>query len=169
MHKRVQGSEHMNNLVQKENGPIDDIIFNDGFEIHGLMFSIKEIVQCLFLCSATMHEFFNNPMCNCFAVTINCNDRWIMATPMTMNTEFNECVMRNNKEKTPQSEVEKLRNTYTKPDEKHILMFLSKGYVMDNFTVRESYHDFLFTEGEPHVMISAEDIESLTLKNPYLE
>ena len=48
-------------------------------------------------------------------------------------------------------------------------MFLSKGYVMDNFAVRESYHDFLFTEGEPHVMITAEDIESLTLKNPYLE
>lgn len=157
------------NIIQKENGPIDDVITKDGFEIHGLMFSIKDVVQCLFLSSSTMYEFFNNPMCNCFAVTINSTDKWIMATPMTMNTEFNECVMRNNKGKTPQSEVEKLRNTYTKPDEKHVLMFLSKGYVMDNFVVRESYHDFLFTEGEPHVMITAEDIESLTHKNPYLE
>lgn len=159
----------MNNLIHKERGAIDDVITQDAFEVHKLMFNTKDIVQCLFLSSATMYDFFNNPMCNCFAVTINHDEKWVMATPMTMNTEFNECVMRNNKEKTPQSEVEKLRNTYSKPDENHTLMFLSKGYVMDNFTVQDSYHDFLFTEGEPHVMITAEDIESLTLKNPNLE
>lgn len=156
-------------ITHNENGPIDEVINEDGFEVHGLMFQIKDVIQCLFLCSATMYEFFNNPMCNCFAITINKDDAWVMATPMTMNTEFNACVMRNNKGKTPQSEVERLRNTYSRPDDKHILMFLSKGYVLDNFKIQESYHDFLLQEGEPHVRIEAQDIESLTLKNPYLE
>jgi hypothetical protein len=157
------------NIIHKENGPIDDVITTDAFEVHDLMFSIKDIIQCLFLCSATMYEFFNNPKCNSFAVTVNSSKRWVMATPMTMNSEYNECVIRNNPGDTPQSDVEKLRNTYTKPDDEHVLMFLSKGYVLDNFFISESYHDFLFTEGEPHVMITAEDIESLTLKNPNLE
>lgn len=160
----------MDDTIHKDSGPIDDVITEDGFPIHGLMFNIKDVLQCLFLCSSTMHEFFNNTLCNCFAITINKKEHWIMATPMTINTEFNECVIRNNAgQKTPQEDVQNRRNTYTRHGEDNLLIFLSKGYVVDNFTVSESFHDFLLKEGEPHVMITAKDIESLTLKNPYLE
>lgn len=155
---------------EKEGGPIEHVIDNYAFDVHDLPFTIRDIIQCLFLMSKTMYDFHaNNPACNCYAITINIKSEWVMATPMTINHDFNMAVMRNNKNKTPQSEVENLRNSYTIPDKDHILMFLTKGFIVDNFTVQESYHDFLFTEGEPHVLISSEDIESLTHKNPYLE
>lgn len=146
-------------------GHIDDIIQTDGFTVHDMMFSIKDVVQCLLLASKTMYDFYLNPHCNCYAITINTTDGWIMSTPMTVNSKFNSSVDRN----SPHEKKSRRPNTYIIHDDDHILILLSKGYIMDNFIMKESYHDFLLKEDEPHVMLYASDIESLTLKNPNME
>ena len=158
----------MTEVIKKEKGPIDDVINEDAFEIHGIMFKNKDIIQCVFLSSKSLYEYYNSPACNCFAITVNTEENFVVATPMLMNTEYNDCVLRNDKESSPQSEIENMRNTYTKHKGKYTMMFLTKGYIMDHFTVQDSYHDFLVNEDDSHVVISAKDIESITHKNPYL-
>lgn len=145
-------------------GHIDDILLQDGFAVHDTMFSVKDVIQCMFLASKTMYDFYVSSSCNCFAITLNTRDGWIMSTPMTTNNKFNAALDRN-------SDSSKIRrpNTYTMHDEDHILILLSKGFVMDNFIMKESYHDFRLVENEPHIMVYATDFESLTMKNPNLE
>ena len=50
-----------------------------------------------------------------------------------------------------------------------IIMFVSKGFIMDNFIVKESYHDFKIEPDSSKVMIYASDIESITVSDPELE
>lgn len=149
----------------KECGPLDEVILRDGFEIHGMMFNIKEVVQCLFYSSKTMYDFFHSDSCNMFVCTVNRAESFIMGMPMCLNNEYNECVMRNNPDSTPQREVHMKKNTY-KIKGDNVILFLTKGYILDNFTVKESYHDFRVSEDNPNVMLYASDIESLTLKDP---
>lgn len=148
----------------KESGSLHEVMHKDGFAIHGMMFSVQEVIQCLFLSSKTMYDFYTNDECNCYAITINTTDKWMMATPMNVNNKFNtRCRNHGNLLKSREW------NTYSNFDDDHIIILMSKGFVMDNFVMKESYHDFLLKEGEPHVMINASDIESLTVKNPNLE
>lgn len=152
-----------------ESGPIEDVIAQDAFEIHGTMFSVRDIVQCLFLCSKSLYELYNSDRCNLFVVTINTKDSWVIGMPSYTNQDYNERVCRNNDETTTQSNVQNRRNTYMTKDDNKYMLFLTKGYVLDNFEVKDSYHDFRVSEDKPHVMIYAADFESLTVKNPILE
>lgn len=152
-------------VVVAENGSVDDVLMNDAFKIHDMMFNVKDIVQCLFYCSKTMYDFFHSDGCNMFVCTINRSESFIMGMPMCINTEYNECVMRNNTCSTPQSEVHYKRNTYTIKGD-NVFLYLTKGYILDNFQVKESYHDFRVNENNPNVMIYASDIESLTVQDP---
>lgn len=152
-----------------ESGPVQDIITHDAFEIHDTMFSVKDIVQCLFLCSKSMHDLFYSDKCNIFIVTVSTDNGWVMGMPMYTNQDYNERVCRNTDEDTAQSNVQNRRNTYLIKDENKYMLFLTKGYILDNFTVKDSYHDFKIAEDKPHVMLHASDIESLTVKNPTLE
>ena len=165
---RFRESEQMD-LTNKQSGPIGDIINSDAFEVHGLMFSIKEIIQCAFLCSSTLSlSAIDSEDCNAFMFTINKKDAWIMGSPVVYNIRFNECVLKNN---TDPDVIRPFngRNTYINHNEDTVIMMITKGFVVDNFEVKESYHDFLLNEGEPHVMIDAEDIESLSLRNPTIQ
>lgn len=149
-------------------GTIDEIMDTDAFIVHDSMFNIRDAIQVLFLCSKTMYDFFNSTECNLFVISIKPSSSCVMGTPMSTNNKFNECVMRNNADiDTPQSEVHYKKNTYTYSDGKYLL-FVTKGYILDNFIVKESYHDFRLNERDPYVIIYADDIESLTLKNPNL-
>lgn len=151
-------------VQEKEMGALEDALHKDGFTIHNTMFDVKDIIQCLFLSSRTMYSTFMSGEATCYAITINTEDKWVMATPMVTNDKFNK---KSNANGTfPPSRV---LNTYTQYDENHIIMLVSKGFVLDNFVLKESYHDFLLQEGELHVMINASDIESLTMTNPNLE
>jgi|SRR6478609_335460 len=152
-----------------ESGPVQDIITQDAFEIHDTMFSVKDVIQCLFLCSKSMHDLFHSDKCNIFIVTISTENAWVMGMPMYTNQDYNERVCRNTEGDTAQSNVQNRRNTYLIKDENKYMLFLTKGYILDNFTVKDSYHDFKIAEDKPHVMIHAADIESLTVKNPTLE
>lgn len=151
-----------------ECGHVDDVLQRDGFEIHEMMFNVGDIVQCLFYCSKTMYDFFHSDSCNMFAVTVNTKEAFVMGMPMSVNNDYNVCVMRNNPESTPQSEVHYKKNTY-KIKGDNIILFLTKGYILDNFKVKESYHDFRTSEDNPNVMIYSTDIESLTVPNPGVE
>lgn len=152
-----------------ESGPVQDIIAQDAFEIHGTMFSVRDIVQCLFLCSKSLHDLYHSDRCNLFIVTINTHDNWVMGMPMYTNQDFNERVCRNTDESTAQSNIQNRRNTYLTKDDNKYMLFLTKGYILDNFVVKDSYHDFKVTEDKPHVMIYSSDFESLSVKNPNLE
>lgn len=151
-------------VQEKEMGALIDALPKDGFVIHDMMFSVKDVIQCLFLASRTMYTTFESGEATSYAITINTTDKWIMATPMVTNDKFNKKSNANGTN-PPAREL----NTYTQYDEDHIIMLMSKGFVVDNFIMKESYHDFLLQEGEYHVMINASDIESLTVKNPTLE
>lgn len=151
-------------VQEKEMGALQDALPKDGFVIHNVMFSVQDIIQCLFLASRTMYETYVSGQATSYAITINTEDKWIMATPMITNDAFNKKSNANGT--NPPARV---LNTYTQYDESHIIMLMSKGFVLDNFVMKESYHDFLLQEGELHVMINASDIESLTMKNPTLE
>lgn len=146
-------------------GTIDSIMNADAFEIHECMFNIKDVIQCLFLCSKTMYNMYNNNGCNLFVLTINRNQSAISGMPMSVNDEYNRCVIRNNDSSTPQLEVQSKKNMYVVKDDK-IILFVTKGYIMDNFFVKESYHDFRLVEDNPTVRITAQDIESLSMKDP---
>lgn len=148
-----------------ESGHIDDVLHEDAFEIHQMMFNIKDAVQCLFYCSKTMYDFFHLDTCNMFVCTVNRKESFIMGMPMSVNTEYNECVMRNNDGSTPQSEVHLKKNTY-KIKGDNVIMFLTKGFILDNFIVKESYHDFKVSEDNSNIIIYASDIESLSVQNP---
>lgn len=152
-----------------ESGPVEDVIAQDAFKIHGTMFSVRDIVQCLFLCSKSLHDLYHSDKCNLFVVTINTEDAWVIGMPSYANQEYNERVCRNNDELVSQSNVHHRRNTYMTKDDNKYMLFLTKGYILDNFTVKDSYHDFRVSEDKPHVMIYATDFESLTVKNPTLE
>jgi hypothetical protein len=88
---------------------------------------------------------------------------------MYTHQEYNERVCRNTEEDTAQRNVENRRNTYLTKDDNKYMLFLTKGFILDNFIVKDSYHDFKVAEDKPHVMIYASDIESLSVKNPDLE
>lgn len=151
-----------------ENGDINDILSLNGFKIHDIMFSVKDIMQCLFLCSKTMYEYYHSDLCNMFVITISTENSFVLSMPMNINTEFVDAVLRNDSTETPQSEVNRKKNTYTIKDDK-IIMFVSKGFIMDNFKVKESYHDFRIEQDSPKVIIYASDIESITVSDPELE
>lgn len=153
----------------KESGPVQDIITHDAFKIHDLMFNFHDVIQCLFLCSKSMYDCFHSDKCNIFIVTVSTKDSWVMGMPMYTNQDFNERVYRNTDEETAQSNVQNRRNTYLTKDDDKYMLFLTKGFILDNFIVKDSYHDFKVSEDKPHVMIYASDIESLSVKNPDLE
>lgn len=151
-----------------ENGKIDDILDLDAFKVHDIMFNVKDIIQCLFLCSKTMHDYFHNPNTNIFILTISTENSFIMGMPMSTNEKYIDSVIRNNENITPQSEVHKKKNTYTIKDDK-IMMCCTKGFILDNFKIKDSYHDFRVSEKQTNVVLYATDIESLTVKDPDLE
>lgn len=157
-------SEHMTVEVT-ESGHVQDVLQKDAFMIHDMMFNMKEVLQVLFYSSKTIYDFFHSDACNMFVCTVNTKDGFIMGMPMCVNNEYNDCVMRNCTESTPQSEVHNRKNTYKIKDE-NVIMFLTKGFILDNFMVKESYHDFRVSEDNPNVIIYASDIENLTLENP---
>lgn len=149
-------------------GDIKDIMQSDAFAIHGMMFNVREVIQCLFLCSKTMYTYFHKPTCNMFIIQISTEGSWIMGNPMCTNEQYIECVMRNDPSSNPQSEVQAKKNTYQQHGDK-IILFCTKGFILDNFEVKDSYHDFRMNEKQTNVLIYATDIESLTVDNPDLE
>ncbi|WEM33127.1 hypothetical protein EJP02_066 [Escherichia phage EJP2] len=154
------------NVITTESGDVQDVLTRDAFKIHNMMFNIKEVVQCLFYCSKTMHDFFHSDMCDMFVCTVNRDESFIMGMPMSVNAEYNECVLRNNPGSSPQRDLHVKKNTYCIKGDDIVIMFLTKGFILDNFTVKESYHDFRVQEDNPTVMIYASDIESLAMDNP---
>ena len=150
-----------------ENGKIEDILNVDAFKVHDIMFNVKDIIQCLFLCSKTMHDHFHDSGTNVFILTISTENSFIMGMPMCTNQEYIDCVVRNDDGVTPQSEVNKKKNTYTIKDDK-IMMCCTKGFILDNFEVKDSYHDFKVSEKQANVVLYASDIESLSVKDPEL-
>ncbi|BEH88401.1 hypothetical protein [Klebsiella phage phiKp_21] len=151
-----------------ENGDINDILSLNGFKIHDIMFSVRDIIQCLFLCSKTMYDYYHSDLCNMFVITISTENSFILSFPMNTNEEFIQAVLRNDNVTNAQTEVHRKKNTYTIKDDK-IIMFVSKGFIMDNFIVKESYHDFKIEPDSSKVMIYASDIESITVSDPELE
>lgn len=151
-----------------ENGKIDDILELDAFKVHDIMFNVGDIIQCLFLCSKSMYEHFHCARTNIFILTISTEHSFIMGLPMNTNEEYIDCVVRNDPSVTPQGEVHKKKNTYTIKDNK-IMMCVTKGFLLDNFTIKDSYHDFKVSEKQANVVLYASDIESLTVKDPNLE
>lgn len=146
-------------------GTIDSIMKTNAFKVHDMMFNVKECIQFVFLCSKSMYTMFHQDNCNIFVITINPTNSSVSSMPMSLNDTYNECVIRNNTDSTPQSEVHNKKNMYILKDG-NIILFVTKGYIMDNFLIKDSYHDFKLVEGNPTIRITAQDIESLTMKNP---
>lgn len=94
-------------------------------------------------------------------------DRLLCGMPLSTNEKFIDCVIRNDDGVTPQGEVHKKKNTYSIKDDK-VMLCMTKGYILDNFEVKNSYHDFKISEKQTNVVLYASDIESLTVKDPEL-
>lgn len=150
-----------------ENGKVEDILTRDAFKIHDTMFNVHDVIQCLFLCSKTMYEYFHKDNCNIFVITVNTKSNFVMGMPMATNEQYINCVLRNDDSDTPQSEVHKKKNTYTIKDD-NIMICFTKGFIMDNFEVKDSYHDFKVSEKQNNVILYATDVESLTVKDAEL-
>lgn len=97
----VQGMNIME-IETVENGKIEDILFRDAFEIHDTMFNVQDVIQCLFLSSKTMYEYFHRDSCNIFILTISTKNSFIMGMPMATNEHYIDCVLRNDDGITPQ-------------------------------------------------------------------
>lgn len=152
----------------KKRGKVEDIMYRDCFPIHGLMFNVRDLIQCLFYCSSSMYHAVQNSKCNGFMITIDTERNWIMAVPVVYCPDYSECIVRNNDDPDVlRPHVNK--NTYIEHDENKTILMVTKGYVIDNFKHKESYHDFLVGKNDSTVLIEASDIECLTDKNPYLE
>jgi len=147
-------------VIKKEQGLAIDIIEENGFKIHGLMFTNRELLQCLFLSSRSCYESIMSQEINAMMITINRKEKNIICAPMMYNKAFSR--------KLKKVDEDVKVNTYIRDTNNSTVFLLSIGFIIDNFEVRPSYHDFLLSEEQPFVFIEAQDIESLTVKNPLL-
>lgn len=151
--------------VLESTGPVQDVLRKDAFKVHDIMFNVRDVVQCLMYCSRTMYVLVSDSNCNMFSIVIDTEAGSISSLPMVVNDYYNECVIRNNEESTAQLRLEEKKNTYQLGENK-IILFLTKGFIIDNFVLKESYHDFKPTEDSATVILHSTDIESLTVANP---
>lgn len=148
-------------IIDKE-GSIDDIIDQDGFMIHDQMFSYRELLQCLFLCSKTCYDSIVGIYVNAITITINKKDRKIIAIPVIYNKMYARKYAKHH------DDTVVTMNAYIKHGSNTISLLLSSGYIIDNFHLREPYYDFLVSDDQSVVVLEAEDIESLSLASPEL-
>ncbi len=145
-------------VMEKEQGSAIDVMDDQGFEIHDLMFTNHQLIQCLILCSSSCVESIFNPCVNALMITVDRKEKHIICAPMTFNKQFSR--------KLKKSNGDVKINTYIRENSDKTLFLLSTGFIMDNFDLIQGYHDFLIDEDQPFIYIEAADIESLTVKDP---
>lgn len=145
-------------VLDKEQGSASDVIDQDGFKVHDIMFSYRDLVQCLILCSTSLVENISSPYVNAIMVTINRKEKNIICAPMMYNRYFSR--------KLKKTDNDVKINTYIRENANSTVFLLSTGFLIDNFEIRMGLHDFLVEEDQPFVYIDAADIESLTVPNP---
>lgn len=145
-------------IKEKEQGAAIDVMEHEGFEVHDLMFSNRQLIQCLMLCSSSCVESIFNPFVNALMITIDRKEKHIICAPMAFNKEFSR--------KLKKSDGDVKVNTYIQENPDKTLLLLSTGFIMDNFELIQGMHDFLIDEDQPFVYLEAADIESLTVKDP---
>lgn len=147
------------------NNSVDNIMDTDAFEIHGMMFSIREVLQCVFLTNSSLYNQYKTDNSIIYIVNLKKELNTIMiATCVSAKLHL----MKNSKlnTKTIQDEI----NTYMDKDgDGDYIMFLSKGYVTDNFLIQDSLYDFVSEENDSFIIMNADDIEELTNPNPVLK
>lgn len=146
---------------------IDNALNRNGFEIHDIMFNIKDLIQSALYCNNSLyHALTEHSTCNGLMVSVS-YDRWMSISPISYSKKFTECLSRNSTDPTTMENA-KNRNAYIEHDENTIVLLLTKGFILDNFEIQESYHDFLMDENKNHIVMEPSDFESLTDKNPKL-
>lgn len=147
------------------NNSVDNVMDTDAFEIHGMMFSIREVLQCVFLTNSSLYNQYKTDNSIIYIVNLKKELNTIMiATCISAKLHLTK-----NKRlhtKTIQDEI----NTYMDKDgDGDYIMFLSKGYVTDNFLIQDSLYDFVSEENDSFIVMNAGDIEELTNPNPILK
>lgn len=145
-------------VMEREQGSAIDVMDDKGFEIHDLMFTNHELIQCLILCSSSCVENIFNPYVNALMITIDRKEKHIICAPMMYNRSFSR--------KLKKFDLDVKINTYIKESANKTLFLLSTGFLLDNFEINQGVHDFLIDEEQSFVYIEASDIESLTVKDP---
>lgn len=140
----------------------------DAFEIHGLMFSIDEVIQCAFVSSTILYQaVYENPNCNAFLISI-AKEGWISITTVFYSTEFYKRIKM--KDENDDRLVSHASNVNKYIDgEDFCTVLLTKGFVIDNFDIQDSYHEFAITEEKETVLIRATDFEKLTDPDPIVQ
>lgn len=147
-------------VVEKKQGAANDVMNEPGFEIHDLMFTNHDLIQCLMLCSSSCVESIFNPFVNALMITIDRKEKHIICAPMTFNKTYSR--------KLKKDDGDVKVNTYIQENDNKTLLLLSTGFIMDNFELVQGVHDFLIDEDQPFVYLEASDIESLTVKDPLI-
>lgn len=152
-----------------DSGPAVKAINEDGFKVHGLTFTNKELIQtALYLSDSLSTAILEQPEVNSAMFTISTSG-YILCTLCGYNSEFTKIVDRNG---NTESMIQHCNgfpdvNSFIRSDETKITFVLSKGYIIDNFELKDGFFDFSF-DGTESVLIEAHDIENITVKNPTL-
>lgn len=150
--------------VQK---PISEILEDDAFYVHDMMFNVGDIIQCTFLMNYSLYEHHHSDGCDGYIININTGASSVMATPFFMNTSLNSLRKKNDPTNPSLQKVYGSLNTCTIKNGNY-MVYVSKGYITDTFKVRDSESDFTIEGTTPFVAFTASDIESLTNPDPIL-
>lgn len=161
----------MHDIAIHDSGPAAKAINGDGFKIHGLMFTNKELIQiALYLSDTLSADIMQYSEINSAMFTIS-TDGYILCTPCEYNSAFVRIVDRNGKstEMVSGSTGFPDINSFIRSDESKITFVLTKGYMIDNFEMNTGYFDFSYNGDASNILIESHDIENLAVKNPKMQ
>lgn len=150
--------------VQK---PISEILEDDAFFVHDMMFNIGDIIQCTFLMNYTLFEHHHSDGCDGYIININTGGSSVMATPFFMNSGLNKRRKKNDPTNPSLEKVFSSLNTCTIKNGNY-MVYASKGYITDNFKVQDCESDYTIEGSTPFVAFTSTDIEDLTSPDPTL-
>lgn len=145
---------------------VHDELNKDAFEIHGVMFSNKDIIQSACYCSNYIFDaIYDHDFSSGFMINISTSG-WVSLAPITYNKKYSECLVRNSTDdKTILSSINK--NAYINHSDTITVFLLTKGFFIDYFEIQPSEDDFI-DEQSSTVVITSEDFERMTSKDPTL-
>ena len=150
--------------VQK---PISEILEDDAFYVHDMMFSIGDIIQCTFLMNYSLYEHHHSDGCDGYIININTGANSVMATPFFMSNALNNRRKKNDPTNPSLAKVYGSLNMCTIKNGNY-MVYASKGFITDNFRVRDCESDFGIDGSTPFVAFTSTDIENLTSADPTL-
>lgn len=159
----------MQDTAIHDSGPAAKAINEDGFIVHGMTFTNKELIQiALYLSDTLSTDILEHEDINAVMFTLSTHGGYILCTPCEYNSEFTRIVDRNGNTANMVQYCSGFPdvNSFIRSDDSKITFVLSKGYLIDNFELRPGFFDFSMDGEVSSILIEAHDIESVSVKNP---